>query len=427
MDEIKIKKLIELNSLYEMGQSVGQSLSIDQVVQAAIDGISSALAPDVVDIFLKQGDKLIPQPGHEKTNGLTPQKPLFHKIGECLCGLAASTETPLYSMDTLKDERCTWTECKNAGVKSFASLPLLGKEGLIGVLGVGSLTPRDFSLQSAFLEILAQQIAFALENAVFYQRLSLQAQELEKKVEQRTSQLLKAKEKAESADRLKSSFLASMSHELRTPLNSIIGFTGIILQGIVGPLNLEQTKQLTMVRSSAHHLLSLINDILDLSKIEAQELNLHKKPLDFKVLLEKVVQTMQPLADKKQISLSFEISPLDRPLFSDGQRVEQILINLINNAIKFTHKGSVHILAGKEGRVLKISVTDTGIGIQPQDLETIFKSFRQIDTGLARKYEGTGLGLSICKNLVHLLGGDIWARSQGLDQGSTFVFTLPLD
>jgi PAS domain S-box-containing protein len=416
----------ELKSLYEMGQGLSEILSIDQVIQSALKGINNSISPDTSDIFLREGDKLIPQPAHDKINGLINVNQHFHKVGECLCGLAASTEKSIYSVNIMADKRCTWTECKNAGIKSFASIPLKGKEGLIGVMGVGSLTKRDFGKQSEFLETLAQQVAIALENALFYQKISNYADDLEKQVGERTQELQAALKNAESADRLKSIFLASMSHELRTPLNSIIGFTGIMLQGIVGALNQEQTKQLTMVKNSAGHLLGLINDILDLSKIEAGEVKIQLEDIDFVKLLEKVVQTIQPLSDEKQLKLSYETPDSTFQIKTDSQKVEQILINLINNAIKFTEKGSVKIVYTKNVDELKISIIDTGIGLKKDELETVFDTFHQTDTGLARKYEGTGLGLSICRKLTELLGGKIWAQSDGKNKGSTFSFTLPI-
>ncbi len=424
-DAIK-RRSNELKSLYEMGQGVSEFLSIDQVIQSALKGIKNSISPDTSDIFIREGNKLIPQLGHDKINGLINANQHFHKVDECLCGLAASTEKPVYSENILKDKRCTWTECKNAGIKSFASIPLKGKEGLIGVMGVGSLTKRDFGKQSEFLETLAQQVAIALENALFYRKISTYADDLEKQVNERTQELQAALKKAESADRLKSTFLASMSHELRTPLNSIIGFTGIMLQGIVGSLNEEQTKQLTMVKNSAGHLLGLINDILDLSKIEAGEVKIQLEDIDFVKIVEKVIQTIQPMSDKKQLELSYETSDRLFSIKSDAQKVEQILINLINNAIKFTEKGSVKIICEKDNDYLKTSIIDTSIGLKKNQLKAVFNTFHQTDTGLARKYEGTGLGLSICKKLTGLLGGQIWAESDGKDKGCVFSFTLPL-
>lgn len=241
---------------------------------------------------------------------------------------------------------------------------------------------------------------------------------------QTLNELAVAKERAEAADRLKSSFLATMSHELRTPLNSIIGFTGIILQGIVGPLNDEQKKQLNMVRGSAQHLLSLINDVLDISKIEAGQLQVADENYNLRQTIEKAVESARPLADKKGLELACSISPEIGNITGDRRRVEQILLNLISNAIKFTEKGSVKIECEPEDGKVNIRVIDTGIGIRTEDTETIFKAFRQIDSGITRKYEGTGLGLSICKRLVELMGGKIWVTSV-LGSGSTFGFNLP--
>jgi signal transduction histidine kinase len=241
---------------------------------------------------------------------------------------------------------------------------------------------------------------------------------------QTLNELAVAKEHAEAADRLKSAFLATMSHELRTPLNSIIGFTGIILQGIVGPLNDEQKKQLNMVRGSAQHLLSLINDVLDISKIEAGQLQVAYENYDLRSTIEKAVESAHPLAGKKGLELICAISPEIETIAGDHRRVEQILLNLISNAIKFTEKGSVKIECEPEGVNVTIRVIDTGIGIKTEDMDTIFQAFRQIDSGMTRKYEGTGLGLSISKRLVELMGGQI--RMTGIwGSGSTFSFSLP--
>jgi PAS domain S-box-containing protein len=259
---------------------------------------------------------------------------------------------------------------------------------------------------------------------------------LEKRVLLRTSELAVAKERAESADRLKSAFLATMSHELRTPLNSIIGFTGILLQGLAGPLNGEQAKQLGMVQSSARHLLALINDVLDISKIEASQLEIHAAPFDLRASLEKVAALVKPLADKKGLALRVVLPPDLEPAVNDRMRVEQVLLNLLNNAIKFTERGTVTLEARRipdspspNQKILspavRLCVTDTGIGIKPEDMEKIFQPFRQIDSGLTRQYEGTGLGLTICRRLANLMGGEIIVQSVW-GEGSVFTFVLPL-
>ena len=234
-----------------------------------------------------------------------------------------------------------------------------------------------------------------------------------------------AVEKAESADRLKSAFLATMSHELRTPLNSIIGFTGILLQKLVGPLSEEQEKQLKMVQGSARHLLDLINDVLDISKIEAGEIEIHEEEFTFDEAIQKSVDKIMPLAEKKGLNVLCDLHTGGLVVITDRRRVEQVLLNLLSNAVKFTDQGQIVISTTVSDVSITTSVRDTGIGIKKEDLDGLFIPFKQVDSGLTRQYEGTGLGLSICKRIVELMGGRIWVESEW-EKGSTFSFTLPL-
>ncbi len=236
--------------------------------------------------------------------------------------------------------------------------------------------------------------------------------------------LREAKHAAEAADRLKSAFLATMSHELRTPLNSIIGFSGILLAELPGKLNPEQKKQLGMVRGSSEHLLALINDVLDLSKIEAGELKTVAETFSLDASIERVVETVRPQAVKKGLALLAELPSALGEVVSDRRRVEQVLLNLLSNAIKFTEQGQIRVTASRADGQVSVAVADTGPGIAPADLERLWKPFSQVDTGLSRRHEGTGLGLSICKRLVEHLGGSIWVQSEP-GRGSTFGFRLP--
>jgi len=266
-----------------------------------------------------------------------------------------------------------------------------------------------------------------------------QRKKIEESLRRALDELAVAKERAEAADHIKSAFLATMSHELRTPLNSIIGFTGVILQGIAGPLNDEQKKQMGMVRSSAQHLLSLINDVLDISKIEAGQLEVHAEPLNLRSVIEKTAAALRPMAEKKGLTLDLSIGCDIGIVRSDGRRVEQVLLNLLNNAIKFTERGSVSLIAdiipeyrtresaadSKPSRAARVRIIDTGIGMRPERMKDLFKPFRQIDTRIARKNEGTGLGLAICWKLAELMRGEIFAESE-FGRGSVFTFILPI-
>ena len=240
-----------------------------------------------------------------------------------------------------------------------------------------------------------------------------------------TAELVIAKERAETADRLKSVFLATMSHELRTPLNSIIGFTGIMLQSLSGPINDEQVKQLEMVKGSANHLLALINDVLDISKIEAGQFKINNAPFEMQKAIETVVRLVTPLAEKKGLPLRIKMAPQVGTIVSDRRRVEQILFNLLSNAIKFTEKGEIKVECLVSDDLIVTNVKDTGIGMKPENMDRIFKPFIQLENGLTRRFEGTGLGLSISKKLVEMLGGRINAQSE-FGKGSIFTFTLPL-
>jgi PAS domain S-box-containing protein len=318
--------------------------------------------------------------------------------------------------------------------ESVISVPLHQGDTVYGALAIYAQEPDAFdSSEVGLIAELGENLAHGIaslrarnERAEAIAALEQARNELENRVRLRTAEVVEARDAALSADRLKSAFLATMSHELRTPLNSIIGFTGIVLQGLAGPLNVEQEKQLRMVQNSSRHLLALINDVLDISKIEAGQLDIHCAAFPMLPAIQKIVSVILPLAEKKGISVRTELSPEVSEIFSDQRRVEQILLNLLGNAVKFTDRGEVVVRCWRDKEWITTTVQDTGIGIDPKHHQSIFEPFRQADTGLARKREGTGLGLSICKRLVELLGGFISVES-ALNQGSTFTVRLPLE
>jgi len=248
---------------------------------------------------------------------------------------------------------------------------------------------------------------------------------LEIKVEERTRELRESNERLQELDRLKSEFLSTMSHELRTPLNSIIGFTGILTKGSSGPVNEEQKKQLDIVARSAKHLLYLINDLLELSRIEAGRLILEIKPFNFVEVINEVAEIIRPLRMEKGLVLKIDLPGKSLPFIGDRTRCFQILLNLSNNAVKFTKQGEIIIKAELIDHRLNVSVSDTGIGIKNENIGMLFTAFRQLDGSAKRVYEGTGLGLYLCKKLVEMMSGSISVQSE-YGAGSTFSFSLPV-
>jgi signal transduction histidine kinase/HAMP domain-containing protein len=296
--------------------------------------------------------------------------------------------------------------------KSEAELavPLVLRGQVIGVLGVKREDIKDWAEEEvAAVEAVANQVTLALENA----RLS----------KEREKTIVQLKE----VDRLKTEFLASMSHELRTPLNSIIGFADVILQGIDGEISEMAMHDVRLIYNSGQHLLALINDVLDLARIEAGKMELMLEPLDIEEIIEDVLGATHALVKSKPLEILTDIQEALPAIYADKLRLKQILINLVNNAIKFTREGAVTIKARvweDNPSLALISVIDQGIGIPEKMLDTIFDRFRQVDSSSKREAEGSGLGLNICKQLVELHGGFIKVVSKE-DEGSDFYFTIP--
>jgi signal transduction histidine kinase len=275
-------------------------------------------------------------------------------------------------------------------------------------------------------------------------------QDLEHRVEARTVELTKTNERlareiqqrqqlqdlAERANRAKSEFLANMSHELRTPLNHIIGFTELVLHKQVGTLNAAQEEYLQDVLHSSKHLLSVITDVLELARLEAGKLELERSEVDLKRLLEQSLAIVEEKAIERSIQLSADIQDIPESVIADGPKLKQSIDNLISNAVKFTSDGGSICLTAKRftgrhpqpatGEYIEISVTDTGVGIKEEDFARIFDPFEQVESSTSRKFQGTGLGLAVTKRVVELHGGQIWVKSAGEGQGSTFTVLLPV-
>lgn len=270
------------------------------------------------------------------------------------------------------------------------------------------------------------------ENERLYNELKKFSSELEERIREATADLEEQNarlqwqsQELEKANRLKSEFLASMSHELRTPINALIGYTSLLLDRIYGEINDQQYDALARVQAAAQHLLALINDILDLAKIEAGRMPLHLEDVRLSELVEEIAAQVEPLVRKKGLTFVSEVEADTLTMFTDRVKVKQILLNLLSNAIKFTHKGRVGVSARPAGEMVEIAVTDSGIGIKEEHREAIWEDFRQVDQSITREFGGTGLGLSITRKLVDALGGSVHVTSE-FRKGSVFTVVLPV-
>jgi len=296
--------------------------------------------------------------------------------------------------------------------RSEMAVPMIVGDNIIGVFDVQSDIVGHFTEEDAGIyTTLASQVAVALQNARLYVEQSATVTQLRE------------------LDRLKSSFLANMSHELRTPLNSILGFADVMLEELDGPLTENMANDLGLIYKNGQHLLHLINDVLDMAKIESGRMNLSLEKFRVHDIIEEVVSITAPLASEKNLSLFVEEgSDQEIEINADRTRIRQVMINIINNAIKFTEKGKISMFVAKQGEQVMITVRDTGIGISSDQLETVFQEFIQVDISSTRKAGGTGLGLPISRKLVEMHGGRLWVESAGIDgEGSTFFIELPLE
>jgi signal transduction histidine kinase len=334
------------------------------------------------------------------------------RIGQGATGRAAATRGPMQVANLLNEPELGGARIRpilaRLGYQSLLAVPLLLEQRIMGALTVyrretGSFAPEVVNLLRTF----ATQSALAIQNARLF-----------REIEEKSRQI-------EAANRHKSEFLANMSHELRTPLNAIIGFSEVLQERMFGELNEKQAEYTDDILTSGRHLLSLINEILDLSKVEAGRMELEVATFDLPLAIDNARTFIRERATKHGIHLDVTVDERLGEFVGDERKIKQILLNLLSNAVKFTPEGGrIGIKARQADGSVEISVSDTGIGIAPEDQAKIFEEFRQVGSDHAHKTEGTGLGLTLAKKFVELHGGKIWVESK-VGKGSTFSFTLP--
>jgi signal transduction histidine kinase len=330
------------------------------------------------------------------------------RLGQTGISEAVEQGTPIQIADIQNDPAVTLDVIVRAGFRALLYVPLLGSQKIVGALIVRRKQPGEFPRSTIeLLQTFAAQSVLAIQNAKLFSEIEEKGRELAE------------------ASQHKSQFLANMSHELRTPLNAILGYTELILDNIYGETPDKMREVLERLQANGKHLLGLINDVLDLSKIEAGQLTLDLADYSLQDVVHTVVVAVESLANGKKLALTADVGQ-NLPIgHGDGRRLAQVLLNLVGNAIKFTDKGEVAIKATAENGSFMVAVRDTGPGIASSDQGKIFEEFQQADNSATKRKGGTGLGLSIAKRIIGMHGGRIWVESD-VGKGSTFAFTIPV-
>ena len=405
------RKVEQLEALSEVGEVVSSSLDLDEVLETIIEHAVQLSDTDGGSMmaYSEQDRSFTVRCVYQTEQAVIDKlQALRISLDETLVGRAAKEGHPLFVEDL--DQAVLDPHLRvlhESGWRSVVAIPMLREGGIVGALVIRRRRPGGFSEETLeLLQTFAGQSALAIVNAQLF-----------REVEGKSSELA-------VASRHKSEFLASMSHELRTPLNAVLGFSEVLLERMFGEINERQEEYLRDIWSSGKHLLELLNEILDLSKVEAGQMELDYSTFDVRDLLEHSSSMLRERAIAHRLTLAVDIAPEVDLIEADELRFRQVVLNLLSNAVKFTPDGgSVRVHAYREGGDIAVTVTDSGVGVPEVDQERIFESFQQGGRGAARE-EGTGLGLTLSRRIVELLGGRMWLRSE-VGVGSTFGFAIP--
>jgi K+-sensing histidine kinase KdpD len=400
----------ELAILNALGQKVNASLLLDQVVKETIENILALNRYDLVLFYLHEGDQLVLQ-------GISPEaaRKMIRETQshtECLTGQAAQTGTPIYSIDIISDTRCTRTEVKESGFRSFAAIPLRSGEDVIGVLGLATSREHDFNQETTFLETMANQIATATQNALLHAEVQDYAIDLERRVRQRTAQL-------ENTNKELEAFAYSVSHDLRGPLRAIDGYGSILLEDYGSRLDEEGKYLLQRLRRSSQHMGQLIDDLLKLSRLTRQEMTLEK--IDLGRLAIEVFRELDSVEPDREIV--FTVGN-DLTANADDRLMRVALANLFSNAIKFTRKvpqAKIEFNAFIENGEKVFFIRDNGAGFDMRYAHKLFAAFERLHS--TSEFEGNGIGLATVQRIINRHGGRLWAEG-ATNQGATFYFTV---
>jgi signal transduction histidine kinase len=405
------ESVAELRALGEVTQAVNSSVDLETVLTTIVAKATQLSRTEAGAIYVfddaRQEFQLRATYGLDESI-VAELKRSHIRIGQTGISEAVERGAPIQVADIQNDPTITLDVIIRAGFRALLYVPLLGTEKIIGALIVRRKQPGEFpKITVELLQTFAAQSVLAIQNARLFSEIAEKSRELA------------------DASQHKSQFLANMSHELRTPLNAILGYSELMADGAYGEPSEKMHGVLKRLEANGKHLLGLINDVLDLSKIEAGQLALELSDYSIQDIAQTVRSTLEPLAADKKLGFKVEVAPQLPSGRGDGRRLTQVLINLVGNAIKFTDAGEVVIKAEANNGLFYVLVRDTGPGIAAADQAKLFQEFQQADNAITRKKGGTGLGLAISKRIIEMHGGKVWVESQ-LGQGSTFAFTLPV-
>ncbi len=405
--------LHELQQIHKLSTALSGLQTVRKVAEETTAIFRQALSADIVLFYLKR-DNILKLIARRPLKSVMPNLRVDHfKVGECLCGLAAESGKSVFSKDIRRDKLCTRNECKQSGIHSYAAIPLIVHGNILGIIGLASQTPRDFSIQKSFLETLANEAALGLQNAMLLEELRRYENELEKRIARRTAQLLEANKELES-------FSYSVSHDLRAPLRAIDGFSRILAEDYGTALDDEARRLIGVIRKNTQHMGQLIDDLLAFSRTSRQPL--HPSKINMNDLAKAIYYELTDENQRKTIT--FKLHPLPQ-ITGDASLLRQVWHNLLGNALKFSQKQkNPHIEIGfiDHPDSVVYYVKDNGVGFDMQYAHKLFQIFQRLHS--SDEFEGTGVGLSIVQRIINRHRGRVWAEAKR-NAGATFYFSLP--
>jgi signal transduction histidine kinase len=426
------RRVMEFVTLHNVAQTAIESLDLDEILNSSLDKVLGLLGVEVALIsFTDEQEKKTITVSRGSVSPEFLDKVKESSIRHSIAGRVALSVAPVVIEDTSKYPQLIDISISREGLRSIAAVPLKSSGRVIGTLVIGSHDLHTFgSGDIQMLSAIGEGLGPTLKAAALYRALQEKTRQLAAQNEALVAQqqvLIEKTREAEEANQLKSEFLARMSHELRTPLNAVIGFSELTLDEVPGPLNEEQRQCLQDILTAGRHLLNLVNEVLDISRIESGKTELRLTYLALNDVVKWLRKAMAPILKPRKQRLEVAIREGLPRVYADESKLRQVFLNLVSNAAKFSSDGGrIRIEAVRKDNWCQVSVIDNGIGITEEDQKRIFEPFYRVETPFTKEEQGTGLGLTVVKQIIEKHGGQVWVASE-YGKGSTFCFTIPVE